>query len=161
MTARRANFDQIDRKILNNLQQDSRVTFAKLAEKVATSTPSCLRRVKRLREEGVIEKEVAILNPAKVGEHLIAISEVSLRGHNLQGRDKAINFIRDIPEVIICYNVTGERDILFISILTSMADFEAKITEPLAEIPEINSINSYFAIKQIKFSPMWCFDEGR
>ncbi|MFD2207550.1 Lrp/AsnC family transcriptional regulator [Kiloniella antarctica] len=161
MTSRRADLDQVDRKILNILQNNCKITNVELAEMAATSAPSCLRRVKRLRDEGYIEREVALVNPEKVGASLVAISEVRLTGHNLQAREKAIQTIRNIPEVTQCYNVTGDKDLLFIAILTDMADFEETITEPLAAIPEIRSINSYFAIKRVKFAPMIHFDEER
>ena len=157
---RRAGLDQVDRKILNCLQRNSRITNKELSERAGTSAPSCLRRVRRLRAEGYIEREIALVNPDKAGTHLVAISEVRLSGHNPQARDRAIQIIREIPEVILCYNVTGDRDLLFIAVLADMADFEETITEPLASVPEIHSINSYFAIKRIKFSPMWHFDES-
>ncbi len=160
MGGRRAGLDQIDRKILNALQRNSRITNVDLADLAGTSAPSCMRRVRRLRAEGFIEREIALVNPDKAGSHLVAITEVRLSVHNLQARDRAVQMIREIPEVILCYNVTGDRDLLFIALLADMADFEATITEPLTAVPEIQSINSYFAIKRIKFAPMWHFDES-
>lgn len=161
MTERRANLDQIDRKILNQLQKDCRLTNVELAEIAGTSAPSCLRRVRRLKELGYIDREIALVNLDKIGGSLISISEVRLNNHDRRARDEAIRLIRDIPEVTICYNVTGERDLVFVALLTDMADFEAKITEPLSSTPVIKSINSYFAIKTIKFQPFVNFNEGR
>ena len=160
VTQRRADIDQIDRKILNRLQRNCKITNAELAEEVGTSAPSCMRRVRRLREDGYIEREIALVNSDKAGSSLISISEVRLNNHERQARDKAIKHIKCIPEVILCYNVTGDHDLMFISMLTDMEDFELKITEPLASIPEILSINSYFAIKTIKFEPFLHFDES-
>jgi len=153
--------DQIDRKILNRMQSNCRITNADLAADVGTSAPSCMRRVRRLRTEGFIEREIALVNPEKVGSTLISISEVRLNNHERQARDKAIRHIKGIPEVTICLNVTGDRDLMFMAMLTDMEDFAEKITEPLAGIPEIVSINSYFAIKTIKFEPVLHFDETR
>lgn len=65
-----------------------------------------------------------------------------LNHHDRKARDEATRLIMEIPEVIVCYNATGERDLMFIAILTDMADFEAKITEPLSGTPVIKSINS-------------------
>ena len=161
MMGRRAGLDQIDRKILNRLQQNCRITNANLANEVGTSPPSCLRRTRRLREEGFIEREIALVNLSKADSCLTAISEVRLNNHDRRGRDEAIRLICAIPEVIVCYNVTGDRDLMFISILTDMSDFEAKITEPLASVKVIQSINSYFAIKTVKFQPLIHFDEAR
>jgi Lrp/AsnC family leucine-responsive transcriptional regulator len=161
MTGRRADLDQIDRKILNQLQQNCRLTNADLADLVGSSAPSCLRRARRLRKLGYIDREIALVNLNKAGSSLTAISEVRLNNHDRRARDEAIRLIRDIPEVTICYNVTGERDLVFIAVLSDMADFEAKITEPLSATPVIKSINSYFAIKNIKFQPFIHFDENR
>ncbi|MER8499401.1 Lrp/AsnC family transcriptional regulator [Mesorhizobium sp. M1142] len=161
MSTRRADLDQIDRKILNRLQRDSTVTNAKLAADVGTSAASCLRRVRRLRETGYIEREIALVNPDKVGPRLVTITEVRLNSIDRRSRDEAIRLIKNIPEVIICYNVTGSRDLLLVSVFTDMADFERTITEPLSTVPQIQSINSYFAIKTVKFEPIIQFDETR
>jgi len=161
MSTRRADLDQIDRKILNRLQRDSRVTNADLAAEVGTSAASCLRRVRRLRETGYIEREIVLVNPDKVGPRLVTITEARLNGLDRKGRDEAIRLIKNIPEVIILYNVTGSRDLLFISVFTDMADFERTIAEPLSVVPQIQSINSYFAIKTVKFEPHIQFDETR
>ncbi|WP_136625419.1 MULTISPECIES: Lrp/AsnC family transcriptional regulator [Mesorhizobium] len=161
MSTRRADLDQIDRKILNRLQRDSRITNADLATEVGTSPASCLRRVRRLRETGYIEREIVLVNPDKVGSRLVTITEARLNSLDRKGRDEAIRLIKNIPEVIILYNVTGSRDLLFVSVFTDMADFERTIAEPLSIVPQIHSINSYFAIKTIKFEPHIHFDETR
>jgi len=161
MPTRRADLDQIDRKILNRLQRDSGITNADLAVEVGTSAASSLRRVRRLRESGFIEREIVLVNPEKAGPRLVTITEARLNSVDRRSRDEAIRLIKSIPEVIICYNVTGERDLLFISIFADMADFERTIAEPLSSVPQIRSINSYFAIKTVKFEPRILFDESR
>lgn len=161
MSTRRAGLDQIDRKILNRLQRNSRITNEDLAKEVGTSAASCLRRVRRLREGGYIEREIVLVNPDKVGSRLVSITEARLNSFDRRSRDEAIRLIKSIPEVIICYNVTGSRDLLFISVFTDMEDFESTIAEPLSIVPQIQSINSYFAIKTVKFEPYINFDETR
>lgn len=161
MSTRRGDLDQIDRKILNRLQHDSAITNADLANEVGTSPASCLRRVRRLKDDGYIVREIALVNPDKIGPTLVTITEARLNSIDRRARDEAIRLIRSIPEVIICYNVTGSRDLLFISVFTDMADFERTIAEPLSTVPQIQSINSYFAIKTVKFEPHIIFDESR
>ena len=161
MTIPTTQLDQIDRKILNRLQKNSRIANVELAAEVGTSEASCLRRVRKLREGGYIEREIAIVNPEKAGSRLVTITEARLNSFDRRSRDEAIRLIKNIPEVIICYNVTGSRDLLFISVFTDMADFERVIAEPLSTVPQIQSINSYFAIKTVKFEPFIHFDEGR
>ena len=161
MGSRRAGLDQIDRKILNSLQKNCRVTNEQLAELVGTSAPTCLRRVRSLRKKGYIEREIALVDPRKVGPNLIAVTEVRMTGSAVRSRDKVIRLIKDIPEIIICYVVTGNRDFVLISNLTDMQDFEETIGETLAGIPEIQSIKSYFAVSCIKFAPILLFDEDR
>lgn len=161
MAKRRAGLDQTDRKILNVLQRDSSLTFAEVAELAGTTAPTCLRRVKSLKKRGVIQSEISLLNTAKIGDNLTAITEIRLNSHSAQARDRAIKSICDIPEVILCYNVSGNRDILIISQLNDMEDFEEVISEPLSNMQEVQSVNSYFAIKNHKFKPFINFDETR
>lgn len=161
MATRRAGLDQIDRKILNCLQRNCRITNEELAKLVGTSAPTCLRRVRMLRNAGYIEREIALVDPEKVGPNLIAISEVRLMGTGIHVRDKVIKIIKDTPEIILCYIVTGNRDFIIISFLTDMDDFEQKVGLSLESIPEIVSINTYFAMRCVKFSPMLIFDEDR
>ena len=78
MTQEGPNLDDLDRRILNILQVDASQTNAELAESVHISPPTCLRRVKQLRENGVIERQVAIVAPDKVGARLSAIVEITL-----------------------------------------------------------------------------------
>lgn len=161
MGARRAGLDQIDRKILNCLQTNCRVTNDELAKLVGTSAPTCLRRVRSLRNAGYIEREIALVDPEKVGPNLIAISEIRLSGTGIHIREKVIRIIRKIPEITLCYIVTGSRDFIVISFLTDMDDFDRTIGNALGSVPEIVSINSYFATKCVKFSPILLFDEDR
>lgn len=151
--------DRIDRKILNALQRDCQISNVDLARKVGTSPPSCLRRTKRLRKMGLIQREIALLDPSKVERKLIAITEISLNVHNSQQRDQVIRRICDAPEVTQCYNITGAKDIIIISYLKDMEDFEAKISERLNSDKHISLINTYFVIKTKKFEPFIYLDE--
>src|SRR5690606_34135227 len=100
--------DRIDRRILALLQRDSSVTNLALAEQVGLSPPACLKRVKRLKDEGVIAREVALIAPEKLGQLLHVVVEVVMERDR---KDLYAAFLRRVEtarEVKQCYQVTGE-----------------------------------------------------
>ena len=117
--------DRIDRKILNFLQTDAAQTNSKLAERVALSPSSCLRRVQRLKADGIIDRIVAILNPAKAGRGLKAIVTVELREHGEQKLREFLNAAIDVEAVTQAYAVTGDIDALLHMRLKDMEEFDA------------------------------------
>lgn len=122
--------DRIDRKILDHLQDDASRTNAALAEKVGLSPSSCLRRVRRLRKAGIIDRIVAILNPAKVGGGLKAIVTVELERHGEQHVRSFLSLAAAEPVVVQAYSVSGQIDAVLMLRLSDMDEFDA-LTERL------------------------------
>jgi Lrp/AsnC family transcriptional regulator, leucine-responsive regulatory protein len=108
----KSNLDAIDRKILTLLQENGRTTNVKLAAEVGLSPPTVLERVRKLEEHGVIQKYVALLEPAKIGRGMSAYVLVSLTHHTKKNIDKFRREIRLQPEVLECYHLAGEGDFL-------------------------------------------------
>ena len=106
------SLDPVDRKILSILQENGRITNVKLAAEVGLSPPTVLERVRKLEERGIIEKYVALVNPAKVGWGLCAFVLVSLSFHRRKEIDRFRTEVLDLPEVLECYHVAGEGDYL-------------------------------------------------
>lgn len=117
--------DQIDRKLLDLLQQDASRTNADLAEEVGLSPSSCLRRIRRLKSTGVIERVVAILNPAKAGKGMRAIVTVELERHGEQHMRRFLDLAAKERAVIQAYSVSGETDAILILRLADMDEFDA------------------------------------
>ena len=119
--SRAATLDAIDRKILALLQEDNQITNQALAEKVGISPPPCHRRVRRLREEGIIARDVSLVDPVKVGRSLIVFASITLER---QREDLLENFERKMmrhPEVMQCYFVSGDADYLVVVSVGDMA----------------------------------------
>ncbi|AUH34697.1 Lrp/AsnC family transcriptional regulator [Paracoccus tegillarcae] len=117
--------DGIDRKILNLMQRDSARTNAQLADEVGLSPSSCLRRVRRLRASGVIDRIVAILNPAKAGRGLKSIITVELIQHGEQQQRRFLQLALREEAVAQAYAVTGQSDVVLIMRLRDMEEFDA------------------------------------
>ncbi|MGX1096766.1 Lrp/AsnC family transcriptional regulator [Amorphus sp. MBR-141] len=117
--------DRIDRKLLTLMQRDAGRTNAALADQVGLSPSSCLRRVRRLRAAGVIDRIVAILNPAKAGRALRAIVTVELKEHGEQQMRRFLGLASAEPAVSQAYAVTGSVDVVLVMRLADMEEFDA------------------------------------
>jgi Lrp/AsnC family transcriptional regulator, leucine-responsive regulatory protein len=143
--------DPIDRKILAILQRDNQITNLALAERVGLSPPPCLRRVRRLRELGVIEKDVALIDPIKVGQSIIAFVGVEL---DRQREDVLTSFERKIasePTVQQCYFVSGEIDYLLVVTCPDMESYNAFARRVLANEHNIRRFRTSFCLSRVKY----------
>lgn len=117
--------DGIDKKLLNLLQRDASRTNANLADEVGLSASSCLRRIRRLRSAGIVDRIVAILNPSKAGKALKAIVTVELKEHGEQHMRRFLELVTKEAAVSQAYAVTGEIDVLLMMRLKDMDEFDA------------------------------------
>ncbi|YBV94348.1 Lrp/AsnC family transcriptional regulator (plasmid) [Phyllobacteriaceae bacterium JZ32] len=117
--------DRIDRKLLNLLQRDASRTNADMADEVGLSPSSCLRRIRRLRRTGVIQRIVAILNPATIGRPLRALVTVELKLHGEQHMRQFLDLAVKEDAVAQAYAVTGEADVVLMLQLRDMEEFDA------------------------------------
>lgn len=151
--------DRIDRRILNRLQRDAAIPNQDLAAEVGLSPAPTSRRVRRLREEGYIAREVALVDPARVGSTLIAFVSVEL---DRQREDVLRAFERHIssqPEVQQCYFVTGETDYLLIVVCRDMDHYNGFVRQVLAQEHNIKRFRSSFNLQRIKFDTGVYFEE--
>jgi len=149
--ARRFELDTIDKKILDLLQHNNQITNLELAEKINLSPPPCLRRVKRLRENGIIMRDVSLVNPFKIKQHLVTFIGVSLEK---QCGDFLSNFEKEIceyPEVKQCYFISGEVDYLLLVHTTDTDAYNEFIRRAFVNDPNIKSFRSSFCLEQIKY----------
>ena len=143
--------DEIDIRILHNLQVDGRLSNVELARRVHLSPSPCLARVKALEESGVIQRYVSLLNPLAVGLGVSVFIQVSLK---TQGRTALKSFegaVRERPEVVECYVMTGDTDYLLRVVLPDIAALEKFLLDELSRFPGISRITSSFALKQVKY----------
>jgi Lrp/AsnC family transcriptional regulator, leucine-responsive regulatory protein len=143
--------DAIDRKILALLQEDNQITNQDLAARVGISPPPCHRRVKRLREAGVIHRDVSLIDPVKVGRSLIVFSSITLER---QREDLLENFERKMarcPEVMQCYFVSGDADYLVVVSVSDMAHYNEFARRVFANEPNIRMFRSSFCLARVKY----------
>jgi len=141
-----------DRKILELLQTDARITTVELASKVGISPPAMLERVKRLENSGVIEKYVALVNPQKVGRETFAMISVSLVQHQLPTINQFVKEINKLEEVLECFHVTGKEDFLLKVVVKNIPDYEKFILEKLTKIKGVSRVNTTFILSTFKQS---------
>ena len=143
--------DDIDRRILRALQRNGRIPNNELAQAVGLSPSPCLRRVRLLEEAGVIDRYVAVLNPARIGKGLTFFTRIWL---NAQDEDTIEHFATEVaklPQVMECYLMTGNEDYLIRVAVVDIAALEHFILEHLTSIPGIDKIRSSFALKQVSY----------
>jgi Lrp/AsnC family leucine-responsive transcriptional regulator len=143
--------DEIDRRILNILQENARITNVQLATKVGISPPAMLERVKRLENNSIIKKYVALLNPEEIGKDTFAMVSVSLAVHQLPSIDSFTKQIRKLDEVLECYHVTGEDDFMLKVVVKNIQDYEKFILEKLTKIRGVSKMNTSFILSTVKY----------
>lgn len=144
--------DEIDRNILQMLQEDARITNTDLADAVGLSPAPCLRRVRALEESGVIRRHVTLLDPAAVDLGVTVFVQISL---DLQVVNRLEIFERAVmkrPEVLECYLMTGDADYLLRVVLPDVQAYERFLKDWLTRIEGVAGIKSSFALKQVKYS---------
>lgn len=150
--------DKIDKKILEILQNNGRLSNQEVAERVNLSPSPCLRRIKRLEESGVIQQYVALLAPEKIGLGLLAYINVRLEKHSDASSKANIksprsDFAASVelwPEVVACYAMTGEMDYLLRVRVEDMDHFSHFMMDILLKHSAVLDVKSSFALQQIK-----------
>ena len=151
MTELTQPLDDLDRRILNALQTDASHTNAELAELVHVSPPTCLRRVKQLTDAGVIERQVAIVAPDKVGARLTAIVEITL---DVQAAERMAQFeqlVAGEEAVLQCYRVAPGPDFVLIVQVVDMPAYHALVQRLFTEDAHVRNVKSFFSIHRAKF----------
>ena len=144
--------DKIDCSILNILQQEGRISIIDLAERVGLSATPCARRVKRLEDDGVIERYAAVLNPRVLGRRLDVFVNVRLRNSTSDAIAVFEQAIKSMPEVVECYLVTGNYDYLVHIRVEDIDDFKNYVRERLSGIASVGETVSSIALEQTKRS---------
>lgn len=148
-----SNFPQLDatdRLILGELQVDGKLSNVELAGRVHLSPSACLRRVKRLEEEGVIAHYAALLNPKAVGQHGTSFTIINLETMSTALLEAFEQAIRDQPQILDCYYVAGANDYLIRFSYRDAEDLERFHTEVLMRLPGVERSNSMLVLRTVK-----------
>lgn len=144
--------DQIDRKLLTTLQEDGRLPITDLAQKVGLTTSPCLRRLKILEKAGIIRGYAAQVDQEKVGLPVSVFISIKLERQREEALERFERAIRDCPEVVECYLMTGTRDYLLRVVAQDLSAYERFLKDTLTRIDGVSSIESSFALAQVKHS---------
>ncbi|WP_417794862.1 Lrp/AsnC family transcriptional regulator [Terasakiella pusilla] len=142
--------DKIDYKILNFLKEDADITNAALADKVYLSPSSCLRRVQKLKSQGVIKKTVAIIDEKVLGRNLQAIVEVDFDRHGTSSSAPFNERVKNEISVTKAYGITGESDALLFLNLVDMQEYEQVCERLFNNDKNVIRFRTSFVMKRIK-----------
>ena len=142
--------DTTDKKILTILQQDGRITNARLAQKIGLSPPAVLERVRRLEASGIISKYVAILDRERSGFGLQTIVMVCLSHHQISSLQHVKERLTGMTEVLECHQLTGEVDFLLKVAVKDMNAYTNFVNNKLSGIPGIQNVKTSFILESLK-----------
>lgn len=144
------NLDQIDLKILRTLQKNAKLTTKELAEAVNLTPTPVFERQKRLEKQGYIKRYVAVLDPDKLNQSLMVICMVKLQQINNSIAQRFTAEINKLPEVIECYNTSGNYDYMLKVRSSDMKHYQEFILNKLGVIENVGSIESTFVMSEVK-----------
>ena len=139
-----------DRRILSELQQDSRLTMQELAERVGMSSSAVWRRVRALEDTGVIDRYAVVANTRKAGFGLSSMVNISLARHEQKNVD---NFIKEVlrhPEVLECFATTGEADFHLRVVVEDIDAYNRFLDDFIFRLPGVSQVRSNIVLKEIK-----------
>ncbi|MEF9996956.1 MAG: Lrp/AsnC family transcriptional regulator [Burkholderiaceae bacterium] len=143
--------DPIDQRILEQLQRDAALSNHDLAGRVHVSPATALRRVRRLIETGVIERQVALLSPDTLGATLTAIVEVTLEAQSAEALAAFEAAVTTEATVQQCYRVTSGPDFVLVTISTDMAAYHALAARLFTQALAVRNVRTFFSVKRVKF----------
>ena len=144
------NLDNFDKQLLSTLQKDGRISNVELAETANLSESACLRRVRALEEKGFIDRFVALLDQKRVGLTDTVFVHIVLKREEKSELLAFEEAVKEIPEILECYLMTGEFDYLLHIVVANMADFERLHNDSLTQLPGVSRVNSSFAIRTVQ-----------
>ena len=142
--------DRFEREMLKILQEDASVSTAALADRVGLSQAPCWRRLDRLRKDGIIRAEVALVDRVKVDLNAQIFAQVKLNAHGRQHLEEFAEAMRSFPEVLECYVLMGSVDFLLRIVTRDIEAYERFFFEKLSQVPGIQEVNSTVALSEIK-----------
>jgi len=145
-------FDEIDKKLLEFLQQDSKQTNKELSNKLNLSVTAVYERIKKLERESVIDKYVALVRKEKVDKKFVTFCHIKLVQHSHDYVMKFEKEVANLDEVLECYHISGDYDYLLKVLVKDMQAFREFMVKKLTTINHIGSTHSMFVINEVKYT---------
>ena len=144
------SIDETDLRILSELQNDGHHTVKELSHKVNLSVSPVYERVRRLEKEGYIKSYAAVLDAEKLDCGFVAFCYLKMKQHTFDNATQIMESFMHIPEIVECYNISGDYDFLLKIYVHNMKAYQEFVMRILGEIPAIGSLNSSFVLREVK-----------
>lgn len=144
--------NRADRKLLDALQRDASRNQAELAEIAGMSRTSCWRRIRDFEEAGLIEGQVAVLNPKAVGLNIQVLLLVAMTEHTDENRQGFEHHVSTLPEVTECFSVSGDRDYLLHVVVRDMDSYNDFLNGQILRHVAVRSASSTFVLRRVKYT---------
>ena len=144
---RNLQLDKIDLAIIDNLQKDGRISNSDLADKVGLSQSACLRRVKGLETQGVIEGYVAVMDQTAAGLPDNVFVQITVEKQTKELLGEFERLVKDCPQIMECYLMSGDADYLLRVIVSDASDYEKLHMDVLTTLPGVSQIKSNFSLR--------------
>ena len=151
-SAENPTLDRIDRHILQIVQQDNSISNQALADEIGLSPPACLKRVRRLRAEGVIERTVALVSSEALGYPLLTVARIKLDRPTEETMHDFEELMAGLPRVIHCLTVAGDIDYMVLVRSRDVADYQEFARRILATAPSIRAYTSEIVLSVNKWT---------
>mgnify|MGYP001479214297 CR=1 FL=1 len=144
--------DEIDKRILNLLQDDGKLTAKHIADKIGLTQTPVYERIRKLERNGVIRGYVALLDPEMVKKDLVVFVNLTLQQHGEGKRENFIQNITDLPEVIELYQTSGTYDFMAKVRVEDVLEFRNFLVEKIGKIPNVKDVVSHVVLEEVKHS---------
>jgi len=152
------NLSRTDRRLLNELQRDTTRNQSELAELVGMSRTSCWRRIRDFEDAGLIERQVALLNPKVAGFNIQVLLLVAMTEHTDENRQGFERHVSLLPEVTECFSVSGDRDYVLHVVVKDMDTYNEFLNSQVLKHSAVRSASSTFVLRRVKYSTVLPLD---
>ncbi|HET6609266.1 MAG TPA: Lrp/AsnC family transcriptional regulator [Rhodopila sp.] len=143
------DLDRVDREILRLLSADASMSLADIAEKVGLTATPCWKRIRRMEQEGVIQRRVAIIDADKVGLPVSVFVAIETADHSAEWLDRFAEVIRDTPEIVDAWRMSGDVDYLLHVVVPDIASYDTFYRRLIAAVP-LRNVSSRFSMERMK-----------
>lgn len=142
--------DKVDRQILSILQSDGSLSASQVAERLGMTPPPCWRRIRRLKDEGILSKQVWLVDPAKIGLGVTIYAMVRLVTHDKTATTAFREKVQTYPEVQECYILLGSVDVLIKIVVVDIKAYEEFFYNHLSQLPGVREVTSSAVLTKVK-----------
>ena len=145
--------DRLDRAILRLLADDASLSLAEVAEKVGLTPTPCWKRIRRMEQDGIILRRVAVLDPAKIGVPVTVFVAVETADHSAQWLERFAAAVADMPQIVDAWRMSGGVDYLLHVVVADIAAYDDFYRRLIAAVP-LRNVTSRFAMERLKAGPL-------